>query len=117
MLGQVLSILLTNALNYTPDGGKVTIRVEMREEDGRSWGGFSVSDTGPGIPPEEQPRVFTRFFRGQSAHSTKVSGTGLGLAIAKEIVDRHRGQIEVDSTGIPGEGTTFRVWLPLGEGR
>ncbi len=115
MLGQVLSILLTNALNYTPDGGKVTIRIEARERNGESWGGFSVSDTGPGIPAEEQPHLFTRFFRGQSAHATKASGTGLGLAIAKEIVDRHQGQIEVDSPGISGEGTTFWVWLPPGQ--
>jgi len=112
MIGQVLGILLTNALTYTPPGGRVVIRTDRGGLDGREWVGFSVSDTGPGIPANEQPQVFSRFFRGSAGRSSSSSGTGLGLAIAREIVQRHDGRIELDSAGVPGEGATFRVWLP-----
>jgi PAS domain S-box-containing protein len=112
LIGQVLTVLLTNALNYTPAGGKVTVNTHSKEEDGaQKWVGFSVSDTGPGIAPDEQPLLFTRFFRGEAGRSSDAPGTGLGLAIAKEIVARHQGQIEVISEGEPGKGTTFVVWL------
>ncbi|HEC23961.1 MAG TPA: PAS domain S-box protein [Chloroflexi bacterium] len=115
LLGQVLSIFLTNALNYTPAGGRVTISTQVRRMGGRQWVGLSVSDTGPGIPPEEQSHLFERFFRGKVGRDSGAPGTGLGLAIAREIVDLHRGRIEVDSEGVPGEGTTFTVWLPAEE--
>ena len=68
-----------------------------------------VADSGSGIAPEDLPHVFERFYRGRSMVKYEVPGTGLGLAIVKEIVDLHRGQIEVESR--PGEGTTFTVWL------
>jgi signal transduction histidine kinase len=113
LLGQVLSILLTNAFSYTQKGGQVVVSTHQRQTDGQLWVGFSVSDTGPGIPPEEQEQLFTRFFRGRVGRQSGVSGTGLGLAIAKEIVDRHQGQIKIESTGKPGQGTTFSVWLPI----
>jgi signal transduction histidine kinase len=113
LLGQVLSILLTNAFSYTPKGGQVVVSTHQRQTDGQHWVGFSVSDTGPGIPPEEQEQLFTRFFRGKAGRQSGVSGTGLGLAIAKEIVDRHQGQIKVESAGKLGQGTTFSVWLPV----
>jgi len=113
LLSQVLSILLTNALNYTASGGSVAISTEAREADGRRWAAFSVSDTGPGIPPEEQRQVFERFVRGKVGRESGVPGTGLGLALAWEIVERHRGRIELASEGIPGKGATFTVWLPL----
>jgi PAS domain S-box-containing protein len=112
LIERVLSVLLTNALSYTPAGGQVTVRTlyEQSEESGRI--GFSVSDTGPGIPPEERPHLFERFYRGSVGRKSGVPGTGLGLAIAQEIVSRHQGQIEAVSEGIPGQGTTFTVWLP-----
>lgn len=112
MTSQLLSILLTNALNYTQAGGNVTIRTLAAINDNRNWAGFSVSDTGPGITVEDQKRLFERFFRGKAGRESTAPGTGLGLAIAKEIVHRHGGRIEVQSEGIPGKGTTFFIWLP-----
>jgi signal transduction histidine kinase len=70
-----------------------------------------VTDTGSGIAPDEQRHLFTRFFRTRRARADAVPGTGLGLAIAMTIAQAHGGTIDVDST--PGEGTTFRVVLPL----
>jgi signal transduction histidine kinase len=113
MTGQVLSALLTNALNYTPVGGCITVSTQAEENQGRMWAGFAVTDTGPGISVEDQQRVFERFFRGTSGRASAAPGTGLGLAIAKEIVTRHGGRIEVQSAGLPGQGSTFSVWLPV----
>ncbi len=111
-LEQVLSILLTNALNYTPRGGSVTIATQMQRVDGREWATLSISDTGPGIAPDEQPHIFERFFRGRAGRETGQPGTGLGLAIAQEIIAQHQGHIECSSTGVPGEGVCFTIWLP-----
>jgi len=115
LLGQALSVLLTNALNYTPVGGRVAIGTRQRETQGRMWAGLSVTDTGQGIQPAEIPQLFARFFRGSVGRASGAPGTGLGLAIAKEIVERHHGRIEVDSDGVSGKGTTFTVWLPASE--
>jgi signal transduction histidine kinase len=82
---------------------------------GRHWAGFSVVDTGPGIPPEEQPHLFERFFRGKAGRESGAPGTGLGLPIAREIVERHHGTIEVLSNSTPGSGATFTVWLPVAD--
>ncbi|NDJ79040.1 MAG: GAF domain-containing protein [Chloroflexi bacterium] len=112
LIGQALSVLLTNALNYTPAGGHVMVAIQHRESDGSAWQGFSVSDTGPGIPLEEQPKLFQRFFRGEAGRTSGMPGTGLGLAIVKEIVERHQGQVDVVSAGRAGEGAAFTVWLP-----
>ncbi|GAB4479412.1 MAG: hypothetical protein Kow00124_25020 [Anaerolineae bacterium] len=115
LIGQVLSILLTNALNYTPPGGSITVSTRTAEHEGRRWAGFTVKDTGPGIPKDEQEMLFSRFWRGKSGHETGAPGTGLGLAIAQEIVARHQGRIEVASEGVPGKGASFTVWLALEE--
>ena len=112
MIGQVISILLTNAINYTPAGGSIAMRTLAKDFKGKSWAGFAVSDTGPGISLEEQKHLFERFFRGAAGRTTAAPGTGLGLAIAKEIIEKHHGRIEVQSNGVPGKGTTFLVWLP-----
>lgn len=72
-----------------------------------------VADTGMGIPEEELPHIFERFFRGEKPRRMQVPGTGLGLAIVKEIVELHGGRVTVESR--VGEGTTFTVWLPLAE--
>jgi signal transduction histidine kinase len=112
MAGQVLSAILTNALNYTPAGGCVTVSTLIEENQGRMWSGFAVNDTGPGISVDDQERLFERFFRGKIGRASTSPGTGLGLSIAREIISRHGGRIEVNSAGLPGQGSTFTVWLP-----
>jgi signal transduction histidine kinase len=112
MAGQVLSILMTNSMNYTPPGGSIKVSTMSERGNGRDWAGFAVSDTGCGVLPEERERLFERFYRGKAGRDSAIPGTGLGLAIAREIVERHGGRIEVSSTGVPGQGTTFLVWLP-----
>jgi len=102
-LKQLLLILLDNAFKYTPPEGTVTLTAST--EDG--WYGIGVADTGPGIAPEELPRIFDRFFQGSAR---RTGGTGLGLAIARWIAEEHGGRIEVASR--PGQGSTFTVWLP-----
>ncbi|HSM54991.1 MAG TPA: PAS domain S-box protein [Candidatus Sulfomarinibacteraceae bacterium] len=115
LLEQVLGILLTNALNYTPAGGEIVVTVRHARRDRRQWVNCAVCDTGQGIAPKEQEQLFDRFFRGQAAHESGTPGTGLGLAIAREIIERHGGLIEVASDGVPGEGSEFSVWLPASE--
>jgi len=115
LLGQALSALLTNALNYTPSGGQITISTRLQEIDGKPFAGVGIGDTGPGIPPAERDQLFNRFFRGSAARASSAPGTGLGLSIAQEIVTRHGGRIELESEGVPGKGTTFTVWLPVKE--
>jgi len=112
LVGQVVSILLTNAINYTPAGGQVTVRTQARVEAGQGYAGFTVSDTGPGIAPDEVERIFERFYRGKAAEDGHIGGTGLGLSIARAIVEQHQGRIEVEGGGEPGKGATFNVWFP-----
>jgi signal transduction histidine kinase len=107
-LQQILRGLLDNAFNFTPAGGSVTIRV--RRLEGRV--GIEIEDTGTGIAPAEQPRVFERFFRGEQALNLGVPGTGLGLSIIARLVERHGGTIGLESAGIPGRGSRFTVTLP-----
>lgn len=114
LIGQVLSILLTNAINYTPEGGQVVVSTCTRRDSGKAWIGMRVSDNGPGIAPDDMAHLFERFFRGKVGIESGAPGTGLGLALAKEIVERHQGKIEVLSEGTPGQGATFTVWLPTG---
>jgi heavy metal sensor kinase len=104
-LERLLLILLDNAIKYTPDGGRVSVRVS--QEGDRAV--LAVSDNGVGIPPEAVPRLFDRFYRAESARSRHTSGAGLGLALAKWIADRHGATIEVSSK--TGEGSTFLVRL------
>ncbi|HSM54992.1 MAG TPA: GAF domain-containing protein [Candidatus Sulfomarinibacteraceae bacterium] len=113
LLGQVLSIVLTNALTYTPAGGLVRVGVRCKEVKGRQWAGLYVSDSGPGIDPREKEHLFKRFFRGRAGRASGSAGTGLGLSIAQEIVRQHGGWIAVESSGQNGKGATFTVWLPL----
>jgi signal transduction histidine kinase len=106
-LGQLVSNLISNAVKFTPPGGSVTARVFAENEHGV----IEVEDTGIGIPKAEQERLFQRFFRASTATDQAIPGTGLGLAITKAIAEAHDGRITYRST--PGEGTTFRVELPL----
>ena len=105
-LSQLLDNLVSNAIKFTPHGGRVTVR--LTEEDGLAR--IEVSDTGIGIPDEEREKLFERFFRSQTALERQIQGTGLGLYISKAIVEAHGGRIGVQST--EGEGTTFVVELP-----
>jgi len=108
---QVLNNLVRNAINYTPEGRKVMISTGKDEAEGRVWATLTVADTGIGIPEEELPHIFERFFRGEEPRQMQVPGTGLGLAIVKEIVELHGGRVTVES--LMGEGSTFTVWLPV----
>ncbi len=106
-LDRALINLLTNAIKFTPDGGRVTVSTRRAGDRVR----IEVADTGIGIPLEDQAKIFDRFFRSSSAAHLAVPGTGLGLAITKMIIEGHGGEIEVSST--PGEGTRFTLTLPL----
>lgn len=106
-LGQVLDNLVSNALKFTDVGGTVAIRVAAEGERAV----IEVSDSGPGIPPEEQHLLFERFFRATTATSRAIPGVGLGLTIVRAIVEAHDGRVMVRSAD--GEGATFRVELPL----
>lgn len=105
--------LVENAIIFTPSGGQVVLETGTAEVEGRMWLTLAVRDTGPGISPEEQEKVFDRFFRGKLAESGYTPGTGLGLSIVQGIVRAHGGHIAVESQ--MGEGSTFTIWLPLGE--
>lgn len=105
---QVLTNLIDNAIRHTPTGGSVTVTLEQE----LSYMKVQVADTGEGIPKEDLPFVFERFYKADKARTrTKKVGTGLGLAIAKNIVESHKGHIRVDSE--VGKGTTFTFYLPL----
>ena len=105
-LGQVLDNLVSNAVKFTPDDGRIAARIAY--SDGRAL--FEIADTGKGIPPEEQEQLFEPFFRSPTATARAIPGTGLGLSITKAIVDAHGGTIEVESP--PGAGATFRIRMP-----
>ncbi len=113
LLGQVFTNLLTNAMHYTPAGGRITVRTQSRSWSDRRWVTAEIEDTGMGIAPEEQPLIFSRFYRGRAGEASGESGTGLGLAICKEIAELHSGRITVESTGFNGKGSKLTVWLPL----
>lgn len=107
-LAQVVTNLVINAINYTP-AGQVLVTTGLDRE--RKQVCLEVQDTGTGIKSEDMPYIFDRFYRGKDVGSSTIPGTGLGLAIVKEIVALHGGSIDVESQ--EGEGSTFRVWLPL----
>jgi signal transduction histidine kinase len=106
-LGQLVGNLVSNALKFTPAGGRVTARSFV---DGNN-AVVEIADTGIGIPQAEQSRLFQRFFRSSTATEQAIPGTGLGLVISKAIAEAHGGSIGV--TSAPGEGTCFRVEIPL----
>jgi signal transduction histidine kinase len=105
-LERVVENLLSNAIKYTPEGGQVDIYVEPRD----GWLTVSIEDNGPGIPAEHLPHIFKRFYRVPGSRE-QAEGTGLGLSIVKAIVERHQGQVMVDSE--VGQGSTFTVQLPI----
>jgi signal transduction histidine kinase len=99
-----ISNLLDNAIKFTPEGGRVEVILEGDSEQAS----LVVRDTGQGIPPEDLPHIFKRFYRGRG-HS--MEGSGLGLAIVKSVVEAHGGMVAVEST--QGEGATFNIRLGI----
>jgi signal transduction histidine kinase len=108
-LKQLMLNLVSNALKFTPEGGRVSLGLSLVN----GWARLVVSDTGVGIPPEELSHVFERFYRVDKARTRSEGGAGLGLAIAQRIAQVHGGRIEAASDGATGRGSTFSVWLPL----
>jgi signal transduction histidine kinase len=102
------SQLLSNAIRYTPSGGRITLSLKTDPREKRIQG--TVSDTGIGIAPDEIPRIFEEFYRTEAAKSLKETGTGLGLPIVQLLLSLYGGTIEIDST--PGKGSSFRFSLP-----
>ena len=115
-LREVLSNLIDNALKYTPASGQIYVQAGLEKDN---FQGIAISDTGPGIPPQDRQRIFERHYRGVQADSD-VPGTGLGLAIAKDLIEQMQGEIQVFSpaqwhpeSATSGLGTTFIVWLKI----
>jgi signal transduction histidine kinase len=138
---QILTNLLSNAVKFTPHGGRVTISAKLqgprsevrgrlqgtdeifaasdighRTSDAKTFVEIAVTDTGIGIRPEDQPRLFQPFMRLEGSPGTRCEGTGLGLVITRRLVEMHGGRIWVDSEGA-GKGSTFAVTLPVAEER
>jgi signal transduction histidine kinase len=106
---QALVNLIGNAIKYTPDNGKIDVR--LRADSGKLF--FEVEDNGYGVSKEKQSRLFQRFFRAREPHTDHIPGTGLGLSLVKTVIERHGG--DVYATSAPGKGSTFGFWLPLAE--
>jgi signal transduction histidine kinase/DNA-binding response OmpR family regulator len=104
---QIIHNLLSNAVKFTPSGGKVVVRTECKDK----WLHISVSDTGSGIPPDQLPHLFERFFQANNQEHAKAGGTGIGLSLTRELVKAMGGDITVKS--ILGNGSTFYVKLPV----
>ena len=107
LVERALSNLIDNAINYTPEGGAVCVRLDNEQDEVC----VEVADTGPGIPEDDLPHIFERFYRVDKSRDRDKGGAGLGLAIAKTILELHGRSLEVEST--VGEGTTFRFRLPI----
>ncbi len=104
---QVLMNIVSNAIKYTPDGGRIVIAANTEERNVY----VRVSDNGIGIPEKDLPRLFERFYRVDKARSRESGGTGLGLSIAREILNQHKGDIRIES--VSGEGTDVTITLPI----
>jgi two-component system phosphate regulon sensor histidine kinase PhoR len=104
---EVLSNLISNAINYTPEGGSITLSASAKD----NYLCITVSDTGMGIPEEDLARIFDRFYRVKNEKTRHIIGTGLGLTIVKSIIEAHNGMIEVESES--DHGTAFYVYLPI----
>lgn len=107
---QVVTNLVSNAINYTPEGGEVTVRFETSKKNITTF----ITDTGEGIPAQHVSRIFERFYRVDKSRSREKGGTGLGLAIVKHILEGHNSRAEVESE--PGKGSTFYFKLPKVKG-
>jgi len=106
---QVLSTLVLNSYNYTPPGGKVTVRINQIESELQ----VDVQDNGIGLSAKDKLHIFERFYRGEDPLVVASAGAGLGLVIARTLVEMHRGRLWFQSSGVSGEGTTFSFTLPI----
>jgi parallel beta-helix repeat protein len=106
---KIINNLLSNAFKFTPEGGKIDFTVEKLIEDAE----IRIADNGIGIEKERKDKIFDRFYQVDGSHTREGEGTGIGLALTKELVELHKGKIEVESEY--GKGTTFKVLLPLGK--
>ena len=106
-LQSALNNLVVNAVRYTPSGGCIGVQWSVRDD---GWGVLCVADSGPGIAREHLPRLTERFYRVDGSRSRDTGGTGLGLSIVKHVVQRHGGEIDIQSE--PGKGSSFRLLLP-----
>jgi two-component system phosphate regulon sensor histidine kinase PhoR len=111
-LQSAMSNLVSNAVRYTPPGGRIELAWDALPGGGAE---FSVRDSGPGIPPEHIARLTERFYRVDSSRSRETGGTGLGLAIVKHVAQRHGAELRIDST--PGRGSRFALLFPPGRVR
>lgn len=107
LLMQAVANLLSNAVRYTPEGGIIALRLHRKD----GYASVSVSDTGIGISEEDLNKVFSRFWRADTARTGVGGGLGIGLSLVREVVDQHRGNVSVDS--VLGEGSTFTINIPL----
>ena len=103
--------LLSNAIKFTDDGGKVILHVQQVVEEGQDHLKIKIQDTGIGIPEDQLPHIFDRFYQGDNSNTRQGEGTGIGLALVKELVQLMDGRIEVSSN--QGIGTEFTIWLPI----
>jgi signal transduction histidine kinase len=106
---QVMGTLVLNSYNYTPPGGKITVRVNQVESELQ----VDVQDNGIGLSAKDKLHIFERFYRGDDPLVAASAGAGLGLVIARTLVEMHRGRIWFQSGGVRGEGTTFSFTLPV----
>lgn len=109
-LERVFTNLLTNAIKYTPNGGKIEITLTTEERNSAPGVRVEISDEGIGIPTDDLPYVFEPFRRGSNVQR-RIGGSGLGLVSARYILEQHGGSIQVNSS--EGQGSTFSIWLPL----
>ncbi len=107
-LGKIASNLLSNAMKFTPHGGKVEMSWQLEPDN---WFVLTVFNSGPGIPPDDLPKIFDRFFSKGDASESQQASTGIGLALCRELAELMRGRIEAESE--EGKGSTFRLWLPM----
>ena len=118
-LEEVIFNLLSNAIKFTPAGGKIGVEVTKKSIQAANfplgWVEITISDTGPGIPREQLVQIFNRFFQSDSTYEHHLKGSGIGLAIAKELVELHHGEINVQSSEGKKSGTEFIIRLPLGD--
>lgn len=112
-ISQVFYNILVNAIRYSPSQSTIKVSTDRVAEGGQSWLRIAISDTGPGIAPEDVPYLFDHFYRGDKSRDRKSGGSGLGLAVVKQLVEIHGGRVTVESK--VGEGSVFQVWLPVNE--
>ena len=108
-LERVVTNLVSNAIKFSPEGGRVSLIVRGEEREGEPWVALEVHDVGVGIPTEDVPRIFERFYRGSNVAGA-IEGTGLGLTGSRHIVEQHGGQLLVQSQ--QGQGSVFTLLLP-----